>query len=333
MYPIHTYHLSHPALRSARFSLAAGAVAGLIVLAACTDAGTTKVTAPGPRAATIGSGGLANPGVIQACATGAALPFTAGYLSGGQVAAGQSLITANTLNHTLLATSGTISSGGCFTVYQSTASDGASTDSYAQIDINITVPVGFHLVSTTCTIDLGLAQADGTPYVNGDFAPDCDNDGDAGIWGNFYHGTSVNFVVEPDQIAAPVLFVIGDQTNHGTGDIVYFWGAQWWKNNPMSLFSTKGWESFKGFAGTVNRAPVTGGPCGTFNSRVGNSPPPPATIPDLVGIIVTDKITKDGPGESGKILQILIVDSDGNYAPNPGHIGRGAVVSIECGGA
>jgi len=141
----------------------------------------------------------------------------------------------------------------------------------------------------------------------------------------------VTFTFTPNEVTIP-LFVIGDLTNHSIADVVYFWGSQWWKNNPMSLFSTKGWESFKGFAGTVDPTPSNGAPCGTWNSRVGNSPPPPATIPDLVGIIVTDKVIKDGPGERGNILQILIVHSDGNYAPNPGHVGAGPVVSIVCGG-
>lgn len=55
-----SFHLSYPDVRALRIALAAGAVAGLVVLAACTDSGSSKaITAPGGiRKATIGSGGF-----------------------------------------------------------------------------------------------------------------------------------------------------------------------------------------------------------------------------------------------------------------------------------
>ena len=126
----------------------------------------------------------------------------------------------------------------------------------------------------------------------------------------------------PPKIA---LFVIGDVEPHAIGNVVNFWGAQWWKNNFMSGLVSKGVASFKGYASSSDN--VCGG---TWISRPGNSSVPPATIPDDVAIIVTDTVKKDGPNISGTIKQILIVHHDGNYGPAPGHLGGGPVTSILC---
>ena len=125
-------------------------------------------------------------------------------------------------------------------------------------------------------------------------------------------------------VAVP-LFVIGDVEPHAVGDVVNFWGAQWWKNNIMSGFVSKGVASFKGYA---NKAEDFCG--GRWESRPGNSSDPPATIPDDVAIIVTDTVLKVGPNISGTIKQILLVHHDGAYGPNPGHRGSGPVTKIIC---
>lgn len=172
--------------------------------------------------------------------------------------------------------------------------------------------------------------AEGATWTNAAVSGDCGPGfNPTRAFANFEHGTIVTFNFTSQSGVIP-LFVIGDLTDHDIGDVVNFWGSQWWKNNPMSLFSTKGWESFKGFASAVDLTPAAGAPCGTWTSRVGNSPPPPDVIPDLVGIIVTDNVFKIGPGEGGNIKEIIIVDSDGNYGPAPGHLGGGEVVSIQC---
>lgn len=67
-----------------------------------------------------------------------------------------------------------------------------------------------------------------------------------------------------------------------------------------------------------------------WQSRPGNSSNPPAAIPNPVAIIVTSKVIKDGPNISGDIVQILLVQHDGKYGPNPGHRGNGKVISIVC---
>jgi hypothetical protein len=119
------------------------------------------------------------------------------------------------------------------------------------------------------------------------------------------------------------------------GDLVNFWGSQWWKNNCMSLFISNGYPAFKGFATNVSTTPITGYPCGEWQARPGNSGHPPATLPNLVNIIVTDNVVKDGNDISGHIKQIVTVDrsqaSQDNYAGNPGHQGWGVITQIVCG--
>jgi hypothetical protein len=92
----------------------------------------------------------------------------------------------------------------------------------------------------------------------------------------------------------------------------------------MSGFVAKGVASFKGYASEA-------GTCGDeWISRVGNSPPPPQTIASQIGIIVTTTVGKFGPDIGGDILQILLVDVDPGYGPNPGHKGTGTVVGVLC---
>ncbi|MEP7068133.1 MAG: ice-binding family protein [Usitatibacter sp.] len=123
------------------------------------------------------------------------------------------------------------------------------------------------------------------------------------------------------------VFVIGDVEPHAVGNVVNFWGAQWWKNNIMSGVVSPGASraSFKGFA---TSAPLLCG--GVWESRPGNSAPPPGTIPADIAVIVTSTVVKDGPNLSGNIRQIVVVHQDGRYGPNPGHDGNGRVSSIVC---
>jgi hypothetical protein len=123
--------------------------------------------------------------------------------------------------------------------------------------------------------------------------------------------------------------VIGNVEPHDIGDNAFFWGAQWWKNNDMTGFVSNGIAgSFKGYAVTADNF------CGGhWTSRVGNSPPPPATIPDIITVIVTSTITKNGPDITGDIVGLVTVHQDGNYEPNPGHEGHGPILTKICGQA
>lgn len=142
--------------------------------------------------------------------------------------------------------------------------------------------------------------------------------------------TAVDFCFEvvntPNPAPAVALFVIGNDQPHAIDDIVNFWGAQWWKNNPTSITSDNGWESFKGFA------PVSDNVCGgKWSSGPGNSDPPPAApLPSSINIIVTDKVNKSGNTLSGNIVQIITVTQDGHYQANPGHAGNGTVTAVVC---
>jgi hypothetical protein len=144
---------------------------------------------------------------------------------------------------------------------------------------------------------------------------------------NSFHGWTITFT---NQVSTPppttALFVIGDVEPHGVGDVVNFWGAQWWKNNVMSGFVSNGYESFKGYATQSDN--VCGG---KWISSPGNSSDPPDTIPDVITIIVTDTVVKNGNDISGNIKQLVTVAQDGGYGPAPGQRGNGPVVTFVCG--
>jgi hypothetical protein len=119
-------------------------------------------------------------------------------------------------------------------------------------------------------------------------------------------------------------FVIGNG-NSATGTAVNFWGAQWWKNNTLSGGTAP--AAFKGFA--LN--PTTPS-CGTsWSTDPGNSAPPPAgPLPAFMGVIVSSSISKSGSLISGNTPDIVVVQTNAGYAPNPGHAGTGTVVATFC---
>src|SRR6185503_9082517 len=97
---------------------------------------------------------------------------------------------------------------------------------------------------------------------------------------NAFHGVLITYRNEVQEEDLVPLFVIGDVEPHGIGNVVNFWGAQWWKNNSMSGVVSNGVASFKGYA-------TEAGTCGgTWVSRPGNSSNPPDVIPDQVAVIV-----------------------------------------------
>jgi hypothetical protein len=120
-------------------------------------------------------------------------------------------------------------------------------------------------------------------------------------------------------------FVIGDK-DAALETPVEFWGAQWWKLNELSGGSAP--ASFKGFANTPSTAPA----CGTkWSTDPGNSSGPPAApLPEYIAVIVSSHITKSGPTISGNTPEVVVVKTNGGYAPNPGHAGTGTVVGVVC---
>jgi hypothetical protein len=127
-----------------------------------------------------------------------------------------------------------------------------------------------------------------------------------------------------DAPSNPGTFVIGDQ-NVLLGSQVTFWGAQWWKNNPLSTGLAP--ASFKGFA--VDATPTCGQ---NWTTDPGNSSHPPATVDGVIPVIVSSQITKSGPVISGDATEVALVQVDPGYAGDPGHPGTGTVIGFLCGG-
>jgi hypothetical protein len=135
-------------------------------------------------------------------------------------------------------------------------------------------------------------------------------------------------------------FVIGNgpgNSNTAQGTEVTFWGAQWWKNNPLMVSGAPADvlapASFKGFSTTFD----LNGACGTFSSSTGNSSDPPATLtlnPDgTINVLVADKVVQQGSTITGEIVGTATVLPDAGYEGDPGHPGTGVVESfVPCGG-
>jgi hypothetical protein len=120
-------------------------------------------------------------------------------------------------------------------------------------------------------------------------------------------------------------FVIGNG-NAAVGNDVTFWGSQWWTEN--SLTGGEAPASFKGFASEPDSLPACGG---TWSTRPGNSPPPPAgALAAFMAVIVSSSVTKSGSTISGNVVHEVVVKTDPGYAPNPGHPGTGTVVATIC---
>jgi len=118
-------------------------------------------------------------------------------------------------------------------------------------------------------------------------------------------------------------FVISDFKDV-TGHPVYWWGAQWWKNDHFITGLAP--ASFKGFEKS-NLSPWCGQ---TWTTRPGNSPKPPRMVPGMMAVIVSSHITKKGSVISGDIVHIVMVRTDPGYGPNPGHKGTGTIVATLC---
>ena len=125
--------------------------------------------------------------------------------------------------------------------------------------------------------------------------------------------------------AAEGSFVIGDG-NASVGSTVTFWGAQWWKANSLSGGLAP--ASFKGFADTTAEPPACGE---TWSTRPGNSSAPPAgPLPLFIDVVVSSHITKSGSTISGDTQEVVEVETELGYAPDPGHAGTGTVIETLC---
>jgi hypothetical protein len=127
-------------------------------------------------------------------------------------------------------------------------------------------------------------------------------------------------------------FALGDTTaaSAGPGDTVTWWAPDWAFQNSLSGAAAP--PAFKGFVSTVSLPTSTppaacGGP---WTSQPGNSSSPPDTVPSYMGVLVSSSMSKSGSTISGDTTSIVVVATDPDYGPAPGHRGTGTVVATYC---
>ncbi len=126
-------------------------------------------------------------------------------------------------------------------------------------------------------------------------------------------------------------FVIGDLADPLpiVGDSVTWWSSQWAQLNPMSGGPAP--ASMKGFAGFEDNPLGTPRTCGSsWTTDTGNATPPPASVPEFMGLLVSSTITQNGSVITGNIKQVVVVHNNPGYAPDPGNPGTGTIVAIVC---
>src|SRR5579875_3651126 len=131
----------------------------------------------------------------------------------------------------------------------------------------------------------------------------------------------------PTPSPAGGMFSIGDAST-AAGQTVLFWGAQWARDNTLSGGAP---DAFKGFADVVH--PTSAGSCtGTFVARPGDSAAPPAQVSGDITVLVVTGVTQSGNTISGTYSDMVTVEVEPGYGPNPGHPGIGTVIGPACAG-
>jgi RHS repeat-associated protein/uncharacterized repeat protein (TIGR01451 family) len=155
---------------------------------------------------------------------------------------------------------------------------------------------------------------------------------------------------EPSRDEAPVTryqptaFTVwgGNTPGLALGDRVNFWGHSWPKQVTGGAYDAqgdfKGWAyNLKGFALCQPTARPGGLPPltqGCWDSKTGQSWPP-ASLPEYIGVIVSDAISKDRSTLFGNVaaLAVVKVDPEPAYGPVPGKPGWGTLVALVDGGS
>jgi hypothetical protein len=182
-----------------------------------------------------------------------------------------------------------------------------------------TVPSSFN--SASCSVNYTPTATPANPVrtdtITGTYGGDSTHAGSS--------GPSPSVTVFSPTAPATGAFVIGDQ-NATVGNSVTFWGTQWSQLNSLSGGSAP--ASFKGFASDTPTNPPQ---CGEqWTSDPGNSSNPPATVPQYMAVVVSSFITQAGSTLSGNAPEVVVVKTNGGYAPDPGHAGTGTVVAEIC---
>jgi uncharacterized repeat protein (TIGR01451 family) len=127
------------------------------------------------------------------------------------------------------------------------------------------------------------------------------------------------------------VFTLGDTTANTAGSsTVTWWDSSW--NQLNTLTGGVAPSAFKGFASgvtlpTTSPATICSGP---WTSSGGNSPPPPATVPSYMGVIVADSVSKSGNTVNGHYVKIVVVQTNPGYGPAPSNTGTGTIVATFC---
>jgi len=138
------------------------------------------------------------------------------------------------------------------------------------------------------------------------------------------NGDGVGDACTPYSFPAGGAFVIGNLVDQAGGASAYFWGSHWAQNNSMS-----GGDGPKAFKGFENGSGVPA--CGSsWTSQPGNSSVPPASVPEFMGVIVSDSVQKSGSAVTGNISRILVVRTNSGYGPAPGLAGTGEIIAVVC---
>jgi hypothetical protein len=280
------------------FTIGAQPCTGITNAAGAASCNLTLNQTPGPYTVTAS---FAGSGLFQASSTSALFTITKEETTLSYT--GDTLIANNTTAHL----SGVLLEDGVVPIAGRTVTFTLGTGGTAQSCSGVTDAAGV----ASCTVS-PVNQPFGAGIVTANFA------GDA-----FYLPSSASAETIIFAFLDHGAFVLGDQTATGS---VEFWGHDWSRRNVLS--GGRAPDSFKGFAATVSTNPPA---CGdSWISRPGNSSRPPDTVPPFMGVVVSSSITMSGHTISGNVPQIVVVQTNPGYQPDPGHAGTGTVVAVYC---
>ncbi len=216
-------HSSFRDLKAGRVAFAAGAIAGLVVLAACADNAGKSITSPagGPRDATIFGGGYANATHILACVDGSAPAGTYKFTNTGTnngIAIGGGFDGADGGDGTWTTnvpdgTEYVVGIGACVTIFTRLTPDSDYPDyqdTWSGTTITATtIPGGVNYDHTDCILDLGTKAAIPNPCGTGN--------NPTKAYANFDHGSEIHFffVTAPDS-GHNCTYTVGYYKNHDT---------------------------------------------------------------------------------------------------------------------
>jgi hypothetical protein len=171
----------------------------------------------------------------------------------------------------------------------------------------------------TCTVSTGSLGA--TQALTADFA------GDGFYLASSDHSKTAVVFAFPSSGA----FALGDSTVATAGSSTVTWWSSTW-NQANVLSGGPAPSAFKGFAAALPLP--TSSPAnvcsGSWTSSGGNSPPPPATVPSYMGVVVADSVTKSGSAVNGHYAKIVVVQTNPGYSPGPSNTGTGTIVATFC---